>query len=191
MVHLMCTAHTQHESYQSYAIAIVISKFKSFYFTDRVLSLLWFLIWSLFLLPSSRRSLCSVAWRGIMSTSSGSRNYHRLHKFIYRYSRLGRVDLIKARIAQQDLSPQEIHECVSMIPHGESCLVSAARQGHLDVVKYLVEEFGCLVEQRGTVQFEGIPADYATTTQSNVNQCSMLLNQSGRCRSSASVGHVV
>ncbi|GAV07188.1 hypothetical protein RvY_17059 [Ramazzottius varieornatus] len=90
-----------------------------------------------------------------MSTSISSRNYHRLHKFIYRYSRLGRVDLIKARVAQQDLSPQEIHECVSMIPHGESCLVSAARQGHLDVVKYLVEEFGCLVEQRGTVQFEG------------------------------------
>lgn len=89
------------------------------------------------------------------SSSTNTRNFHRLHKCIYRYSRLGRVDLIKARIAQQDLTPEEVYLCVSLNSHGESCLVSAARQGHLDVVKYLIEEARVDVEQRGTVQFEG------------------------------------
>ena len=34
----------------------------------------------------------------IMSSTGSSRSYHRLHKFIYRYSRLGRVDLIKVQL---------------------------------------------------------------------------------------------
>ena len=91
----------------------------------------------------------------VIMNNTSTRNIHRLHKYIYRYSRLGRVDLIKARIAQQDLSQEDFYECVSLNPHGESCLVAAARQGHLDVVKYLVEEAKVDVEQRGTVQFEG------------------------------------
>lgn len=90
-----------------------------------------------------------------MNSSTSTRTLARLHKFIYRYSRLGRVDLIKARVAQQEITSEELHQASSLIPHGESAIVIAARNGHISLVKYLIEEAKVDVEQRGTVQFEG------------------------------------
>lgn len=102
-----------------------------------------------------------MAVPGHMVVDSDLTQDHHLASLVYVASREGKLKTIKSLLGPR--SPLEIARVVATkLRTGTTSLLIAARNGHLDVVEYLVNDCNADLEQAGSVVFDGETIEGAT-----------------------------
>jgi len=96
-----------------------------------------------------------------MAEDSGLTQEHHLASLVFVAAREGKLKTIKSLLGPR--SEDEILRVVSTkLRTGTTSLLIAARNGHLDVVNYLISSCGADLEQAGSVVFDGETIEGAT-----------------------------
>jgi len=75
------------------------------------------------------------------------------HELVFSLSKMGKFRQIKQALGYRNR--EERKRIVSMKCNGATSLIMACRNGHLEIVEYLVDQCGANIEQAGLVNFEG------------------------------------
>jgi len=98
---------------------------------------------------------------GHLAADSEETQDSHLASLVYVAAREGRIKTIKSLLGPR--SAKEISRVVATkLRTGSTCLLISSRNGHVDVVQYLVLECGADVEQTGSVSFDGETIEGAT-----------------------------
>lgn len=67
----------------------------------------------------------------------------KLHAVLFRSAKYGRVEELERKLRDLKLTPEQIRMCVNYVDKENACFVTAARNGHTDMVKFLCEILLC------------------------------------------------